>query len=197
MNSAQTILSVRRGGLTIVLLLSLLAALPCRGQTTKAGEYEIKAAYLFNFTMFIERSATATQAEDRPVVIGIVGRDAFGKAFAPVEGKKTGGGNRVLEVRRLDKSADAGALASCDVVFLDLADPKDMKAALGRLKGTAVLTVSDSPGFLDAGGMVVLVVKEKTVRWEINRSAIRSSRLTVSAQLYRSAARVLEFPDRE
>lgn len=197
MKRTHTLCTWLRKGAGILSLLVLLAAAPCRGQATKAGEYEIKAAYLFNFTMFIEKPAMATQSADRVVVIGIVGRDAFGKAFAPVEGKKTGSGDRVLKVRRLEKSADAATLCACDVVFLDIADPREMKVALGRLKGAAVLTVSDSPGFLDAGGMVGLVTKDKTVRWEINRSAIRGSGLTVSAQLYRSAARVMEFPGAE
>ncbi|MGA3190710.1 MAG: YfiR family protein [Bryobacteraceae bacterium] len=157
-----------------VIALTLLAAVPLRPDPSGEDrlEYQVKAAFLFNFLKFIEWPPTAG---DGPWVIGVLGTDPFGQALdQTVRGKIVNG--RPVEVRRYSRLSE---VKDCNILFIG-------RAAVGRIGipvQPGLLTVGEAPGFLKAGGIVNFQIDDNRVRFEIQPAAARSAGLRVSAQL--------------
>ncbi len=178
-----------------IVMLTLGTVKDARAQDA-TREYRIKAAFLYNFLLFVKRAETSPETVDE-IVIAIIGDDPFGTAFDRVEGERVGAGGPILRVRRfasvqemLDQTGNR-----CRLAFFSFTDAKRLESELVRLKESPVLTVGESYGFLSAGGMLNLVTVHARIRWEINRSAVRRARLEISPQLLRNAVRVFEPED--
>ncbi len=156
------------------------------------AEYDIKAAFLYRFLFFINWPENPDAHDSSaPVIMGIVGRDPFDNAFAEIEGLPKGPGNRVVEIRRLGDYRPSLNLDGCDLLFVTRSARGDVPAILERLAGRPVLLVADHPGFIEANGMINLVVRDRHVRWEINRGAMSRAGLRPQAQLLRNAVRIV------
>jgi YfiR/HmsC-like len=157
-----------------------VAHAPAQGQ---AGEYELKAAFLFNFTKFVEWPARAFDDADQPITLCVVGEDPFGATLDDlVRGESVG--ERRISVRRLDRHDD---LRRCHVLFVARSQGVHVAQILGSVEDRDVLTVGETPGFLEAGGLLRFVLAGSKVRFEINRQAIADSPLTISSKLQRLA----------
>jgi uncharacterized protein DUF4154 len=145
------------------------------------SEYDVKAAYLFKFTKFVEWPPTAFASAEAPFVIGVVGRDPFsGGLDRLIEGNTTGA--RRLEVRHLAAS-DAAGLRSCQMIFVSASEERRLAAILSALQSRPVLVVGESEGFASAGGMLGFALRESRIGIEINSTAARQARLKISSQL--------------
>jgi len=171
----------------------------------QAGEYHIKAVYLYNFLLFVEwpksdddekekSNSTRRGDRDRPIIIGIVGDDPFGESFREVEGKRVKSSKRRLQIKRFGRYRKKKDLNGCDLLFVCESEKKHFSEILGPLKKKPVLTVGEWSGFLDAGGMINLVKIKNRIRWEINRTPVKKAQLKMSAQLLRNATRIVEIP---
>ncbi len=154
------------------------------------SEYEVKAAYLYNFGRFIEWPQNGAPAQARDFAICVLGQDPFGQALdATVSGEQIDGKN-VVPVR-IAKADEAGG---CRVVFISPSEGRQLKEILAILAKSSILTVSDMPKFVDSGGMVEFVISDQRVRFEINLAAARGVGLTLSSELLKVAANVRQGP---
>jgi hypothetical protein len=150
------------------------------------AEYVIKAAYLYNFAMFVEWPADAFSRQDSPIVIGIAGTDRFGAALEEiVRNKKVN--NRRLVVKRLQSHLD---LTSCHIVFFHSGEGGKIADIVQQLRAAPVLLVGETSDFAKRGGMINFTVEDNKVRCEINVAAARRGRLTISSKLL-SLAKVI------
>ena len=157
------------------------------------AEYAIKAAFLYRFLFFINWPENTVENDNgTPVVIGIVGRDPFDNAFAEIEDRPTGPENRVVRIRRLGAYQPSVSLEGFDLLFVSRSSRGDVPAILERLAGRPVLLVADHTGFIEAGGMINLVLQDRRVRWEINQVAMKRAGLRPQAQLLRNAVRIVD-----
>ncbi len=69
------------------LLLGLVVAGASSSQT--GGEYQVKAAFLYNFAKFVEWPAPTFKTDTDPVRICVLGLDPFGAALGETVGGKT------------------------------------------------------------------------------------------------------------
>ncbi len=60
------------------------------------------------------------------------------------------------------------------------------------VKDLSVLTVADTKGFLESGGIINFLMEDKKVRFEINVTAAKKSKLKISSKLLRLAKRVVK-----
>lgn len=165
--------------LLAVLLLSG-AAVPVQAQ---APEYDLKAAFLFNFVKFVEWPASAFAGERAPMTICVFGNDPFGRALdAVVQGERVG--ERRLAVRRPD---GLDGLEGCNVLFVSGSEKGRFGEVLARVRGEPVLAVGDSDGFLRAGGVINFVLEGSKVRFLIDQEAAERSGLRISSKLMRLA----------
>ncbi|MCE2945286.1 MAG: YfiR family protein [Lysobacteraceae bacterium] len=162
------------------------AGLAVAGPVPEAGgdgaaavdEYALKAAFLFNFTRFVEWPPGSFGAPDAPFRVCVLGTDPFGERLDPLRERQAAG--RPIAIER---PADLAALSRCQIAYLGDGVPADLVAATrdGRLPG--VLGVSSDPAFAREGGMVALVTQGDRVRLHVNLDAIRASPLRFSANL--------------
>jgi hypothetical protein len=163
-----------RPAIAWLMALSLLCA---AAAARPASEYQVKAAFLLNFTRFVEWPETAFADANAPFTVCILGEDPFGSVLDRlVEGQSAGG--RKLEVRRLQQPPPA---KTCQVLFVSR-EEKDAAGIVSGL-GPGILTVGESDGFLRAGGMIGFVVEGHKVRFDINHRAAAKASLTLSAKL--------------
>lgn len=154
------------------------------------GEYQVKAAFLYNFTKFTEWPASAFTSSNAPLVIGIVGEDPFGPMLDDfVSGESVRG--RPLTVKRLTAGEE---MRNCHVLFISRSEKERLPALLSRLKGSPVLIVGDFNGFAQQGGMVNLLLVNKTVKMEINQTPAGEAGLQLSSKLLKLASLVTTLP---
>jgi len=147
------------------------------------SEYQLKAVFLFNFTQFVDWPADTFSSADQPVVIGVLGDDPFGSYLdETVRGERVN--NRSLLIRRYHSDKELG---ECQVLFISQSEAGRLDDILQRLNNRSVLTVSDSPGFGQRGGMVLFVMEDHHVRLRINADAAKAAHLTISSKLLRAA----------
>jgi YfiR/HmsC-like len=156
---------------------------------TKPSEYDVKAAYLFNFGKFMRIAGTA-QAQRPDFDICILGRDPIGHVLDAIVANESID-HRPVRVARL---TDPDRGRRCDIVFISPYEGEGIRADLAALAGTDVLTVSDSPDFLERGGMIQFVLQDDHVRFEVNLNAVDRTHLVLSSELLRVAAAVMGKP---
>jgi len=148
-------------------------------ESSQAPEYRIKAAFLYNFTLYTEWPATAFEKSDSPIVLAIAGEDPFGKELdAAVRGKTVRG--RTIEIRRYDTAAE---VVSCHLLYLSVAEAKHLAQILRKFPDTKPLTVAETEDFCRAGGVIRFFVDQNKVRFEVNTDAAVRSRLKISSKL--------------
>lgn len=169
------------------LALAAILAVPPAAGAQSASEYQTKAAFLYSFAKFVEWPLGAFSGPEAPLVIGIVGKDPFGRDIDDVvRGRKAGGRN--VEVRRLD----AGNARDCHILFVSASERKHFGQILGTLKPATILTVSDVEDFAASGGMIGLLEDGGHIRLEINVDATLQASLKVSSKLIGTATIVKE-----
>ena len=161
------------------------AAAPLRGAPPPPPhplEYEVKAAFLFNFAKFVEWPPESFNDRDS-LAICIFGEDPFGGSLeSTVAGEKIGG--RQLRVRQVERP---GELRSCQIAFIGRSERERVPEVLAALRGANVLTVGEPDRFAEQGGMVRFFLEANRVRFEINLDAVERTRLQVSSKLLRVA----------
>ena len=161
--------------LSRVLILVLMAKV-CSGQV--ADEYEVKAAFLYNFTKFVEWPQTSEPSQ--AFAICILGDDPFESTIDRLTAGKTVSG-RALQIRRIKEPADFKQ--QCQIVFVGASEKSKAAKLIEATRGTPVLTVGESREFLRLGGMVFLSTETDHVSLVINAAATLSAKLKVSAKL--------------
>lgn len=174
---------VSRRRLCVDLVLWLMLALvfipgTVLGQES-AGEYELKAAMLYNLTRFVEWPAPAFADAQAPTVLCILGRDPFGDSLASIAANQTGGG-RPVQIRRIPSGKE---VRGCHVMYISSSERKNIAQILAILKGTSVLTVGEMAQFAARGGMIQFSLEERQVRFEVNLEAASESDIKISSRL--------------
>lgn len=149
-------------------------------------EYRVKAAFLLNFTKFVEWPSGSFPDETSPIVIGLFGTDPFdGQMEEVVRGRMVNG--RTLVVERITSAKEA---QSAHLLFIPEEADREIPALLQSLRHVPVVTVGESERFGENGGMITFVRHGDKVRFEINIAAAQSADLKISAQLQKLARRI-------
>lgn len=165
---------------------SLLAALAGAGTTlpqaaAPAPEYQVKAAFLFNFARFVEWPEDAFAGPGSPLVLGVLGADPFGPELDETLRGKTVHG-RGLEIRRFARPADVGR---CHLLFVGRGELARLRRSLEPLADRGVLIVGDEDGPRVAGVMIRLTREQDRIRFEVDLAAVERARLKISSKLLR------------
>jgi hypothetical protein len=163
-------------------------------------EYQIKAAFVYNFIKFVDWPEGKTGDQNESVIIGIIGKDPFGDSFEPITSKQIKG-KKSLVIRfegfeQLKKSNEAGksidSLRKCHLLFISSSEKENLRDIIQYVKKYNVLTVGDMPNVLETGGIINFLVKENKVHFEVNLIAAKQANLRIRSQLLRLATRVID-----
>ena len=178
MNIRSNIVLDKLGAVSLALLLALWPAGPTCGSARGASfEYQIKAAFLLNFTRYIEWPRKSGGTND--LNLCVVGPDVFGTALDEVAANKVVNGRRIV-IRRNVATPEA---ASCDLVYISLAETRQIREALQALESLSVLTVGEEAAFLRMGGMIAFAPQDGKLGFYINASAAERAGIAVSSRL--------------
>ena len=160
-------------------LLLIFASHILFGQNRTAPEYQVKAVFLYNFTQFIEWPQTAFKSSDDPFIIGIIGEDPFGSYLdETVAGEKIG--THPIQVQRYTNVKEA---LNCHILYINTEDAETAREILSLTSEKSILTVGDSPGFYNWGGIVKFFTENNKIRLQINVELSRAADLNISSKL--------------
>lgn len=177
---------VRKISVAILLIGIGLALVPANARP-QSPEYQIKAAFLFNFAKFVEWPAEAL-SNDPSFVIGILGKDPFGRLIDEAVAGKSVRDKQII-VKRFSRIEDA---ADAHILFIGDSEAENLSRIMKQVGRAPVLTVSDIDRFAERGGMVQLETEQNRVRFAINVAAAERAGLKPSSQLLKLARIVPE-----
>jgi hypothetical protein len=148
------------------------------------SEYQVKAAYLYNFGKFVQWPAQTSTGNT--FAICVLGNDPFGPILDATVANQTINGKQLV-VKRISRALEA---SSCRVVFVSDAESGRLEKIFPILDKFGVLTVSDMPHFVQRGGMIQLVLEGDKVRFEANPAAAQKAGLALSSELLKVATKV-------
>ena len=176
--------ALRLGALAIAAAL-LANSYPC-SQASAPTEYEVKAAYLYNFGLFVRWPAQVAPSPSGPFTICVIGMDPFGKVLDTTVAGETIGAQSVVGLHITNPEEGLG----CRVLFISSSEDVGLKGILAALGKASILTVSDMPQFVERGGIIQFVTENRRVRFEINLAAAERAGLSLSSQLLKLAIHV-------
>lgn len=166
-------------------VIAALAGWAAAAQTPVSKEYQIKAAFIYNFTKFIEWPAGCFD-EATPIVVVVLGKNPFGDELEKIVRGRTVNGHPLVVRYISDLDGSQPAPGRFHVLFV-------APGREGRLKlaaGSGILTIGESDAFAAAGGIITFTVAEDRAHFEINLQAAEASGLKLSAQLLKLASAV-------
>ena len=166
--------SVRVISGALLALLVSLASVPARAQSEDA----LKSQFILNFARFTTWPSAAFASPSAPLVVGFVAAPELADVFEKLStGKNING--RELKVKKFDSAASADE--SCHVI---VAPPGAQgKAVAAKIKGKHVLLVGQDAGFLEAGGIISLIVESGRISFEINLAPAHAASLELDQKL--------------
>ncbi len=173
-------------GLGTVLLLLLPGPLLSCAQTV--SEYQVKAAYVYNFSKFVEWPAQAFAGPAAPIRLCVLNDQAFESELNTLSRQ---------DGRRSRRDGGAGAkrktvparAKSCLSTRHKISSPA--KSSM-LLRGTSVLTVGESERFVEKGGIINFVLQDDRVQLQVNHKAATQAGLHISSRLLGVAKLVIE-----
>jgi len=161
-----------------------ILTLPLTAAAQPNLEYEVKAAFLLNFTKFIQWPARAFAAADSPFTICVLGKDPFGRVLDETVAGESVGAHK-LAIRRIDQAPPPTA---CQMVFFGSAAKEE--AVSPASLGPGILTVGEGHAFAHEGGIIAFVIENRRVRFDINQAASERAALKLSSKLLNVARSV-------
>lgn len=162
------------------MLLAAAFSSPATVRSAPANEYQVKAAFLFNFAKFVAWPANAFPGANTPLVIGVLGQDPFGPYLDDiVRGERID--NRPLVVQRYQRPAE---IKNCHVLFISRSESGRLDQIVSTLKHRKLLIVTDADG--GQGGVIIRFVTEgNRIRFKIDAEAAKAANLSISSKLLR------------
>jgi len=170
----------------VVIILLLLGYTPVHAEAT---EYQVKAAMLAHFALFIDWPPAALPTADSPFVACVVGEDPFGSWLKHELGERVG--SHPVKIRYLKK---AEAAQECHMIFISRSEQGRLKQVLASLENKVALTVSDARDisyFCRHGGMIGFVMEGRKVRFNLNAEAAAKAGLKIDSKLKRVSGSTL------
>jgi YfiR/HmsC-like len=170
-----------RKGISPLLILFLMLSPAGRSfaSAQTLSEYQIKAGFFFNFTRFVEWPESAFVTATSPILACVAGETPLADLVTDVAVGKVVNG-RAVSIRRVKASDD---LRRCHLLFISAAEERRTTEILASLKKTNTLTVSETAGFAQAGGMINFSIQENRVKLELNLDAATRAGLKINSKL--------------
>lgn len=168
--------------LTLILLCSFLIK-----PKTQVEEYIAKAAFIFNFTKFVEWENS--EANKAPTfIIGVIGDSPIHQHLLDLAANKTINGKKIEVVKC---TANMPASCKCQILFVpETITSYDFKHFISELTTKNILIISERQGFLDQGSAINFLIIENRIKFEISVQSLNKSHLKASSQLLKLASTI-------
>ncbi len=174
--------------LTVAACVILAPTLYATQDIDAAKAIKVKAAYLYQFTKFVEWPKTAFERDKSPIVIAILGNDPFGTVLDKTVFEKTVRGRRIAIVRIGAYGRDSRkTLRSCHLLYVASSERHRIREVLDDIDSQNILVVGEGKDHATSGGMIGLVLDSGRITFHVNHEAVKRAGLRMSAKLLRLA----------
>jgi hypothetical protein len=142
-------------------------------------EYQVKAAFLFNFAKFVQWPPGSLQSPSDPVNICVFGKDPFDRALENTVANHSIDGHPVI-VRPI---SGAKQVLGCHILFIGAAETSRAAALLKEIGIAGILSVGDSNAPSHNGAVINFRNEGGKVRFEIDVQAAERQNLHISSRL--------------
>ncbi len=150
---------------------------------THINEYQVKAAFLYNFIAFTEWPDEI----DQTLNLCIYGEDYFGREIDELRTRAVDDNNiKIIRLTNLERSR------ACQVLFISKSVIDDLPNILASIQGEPVLTIADSPKAASKGVIINMNLTQNKINFEVNLESARGVRLDISSKLLRLATKVYQ-----
>ncbi|MEW6184593.1 MAG: YfiR family protein [Thermodesulfobacteriota bacterium] len=160
---------------------------PVSAQETKPTQYQVKAAFIYNFLQFIDLPLRPNQGMN--LTLFILGEDPFGNAFDPFQGEKILG--RKWNIRPIRYGQD---FKDGHILFIAASEKGRINQIVKQAHTQGLVTIGDTDGFGQQGVMINLFLERNRVRFEINMDSVRNNRILISSHLLKLARIISKNP---
>jgi hypothetical protein len=150
---------------------------------SSASEYAVKAAMIYKITKFVSWPEAAFVRADSPLNICMAEDSPFKEAMHSLQGRKVKR-HKVEIITFKDFSA---VQAQCQVLVVSHKKARQVGAMINGIGDRPILTIGDSEGFAEQGGIIGLEQEQSRVSFAINVDASERVGLQISAQLLQLA----------
>lgn len=152
---------------------------------TSPLEDAIKATYVYKFAGFIEWPPAAFPSPSSPLTLCVLDDAPFVTLLEQaVAGRHLN--QHPMAVRRLQT---ATSQSGCQIMYIRGSDRQSAAQALEAVRGSPILTITDTPSEADKG-IINFIVQSNHVRFEIDVAMAQASGLTISSKLLSLAVNV-------
>ncbi|MDV6348507.1 YfiR family protein [Nitrosomonas sp. Is35] len=144
-------------------------------------EYQVKAAFIYNFIAFTQWPDTTGSV----INLCVYGEDYFGSEIDKLQSKPVD--KRHIKIMR---TSAPEKLADCQVIFFSKSVSGSLSSLLINLPGQPILTLADSPNAISHGIMINMNLVNEKIIFEINLGIVRQSGLDISSKLLQLATKV-------
>ena len=167
----------------------LLVSAAARGQAPAADEAGVKAAFLYNFTKFVEWPDSAFAAASSPFVVCAFASGDFRKKLESIlQGEQVQG--REISIAPVQVTNVRG----CHLLYFAATEAERQSRILPALRQAPVLSVGEGRRFLEQGGLIAFLLEDERVRFAISKRGADAAGLNVKSQLLRVARQFGEVP---
>jgi hypothetical protein len=165
--------------LIFILITTVVATLSAKGEERKPGEYEVKAAFIYNLAKFVEWPGKSLD-NISTLTLYIIGDDPFGTDMDAIKDKLIKGKRIVIkQIYSPDDLKNAG------ILFISSSEKEQLRDILKGISSLPILTVGDTKSFAQRGVMVNFYLENSKIRFEINLEAVNLAGLKISSNLLR------------
>lgn len=166
--------------ITLALLFFPGAAFTGNQQADKVSEYNLKAAFIYNFTKYIEWNGTSSE---RDFIIGIIGASPISTPLAEIVKTETVDGKKIT----LKQFTSASDISFCHILFISRNANASLPDILAKTIDKGTLIVSEQEKYARAGAAINFVILNSKLKFQANVNAIKEAGLTASSQLLKLA----------
>lgn len=163
----------------VIPLLLFFSSTAVLAEEDYAPEYQIKAAFIYNFANFIRWPDAAFASKETPFIVCVLGHDPFNSSLSVALREATMQGREM----RLEYPKSATAAKKCHILFLSKKEKARFASTIENVKTLPVLTVSESDDFIAQGGAINFYEKNDKIKLEISRCALQAAGLKADPRL--------------
>jgi hypothetical protein len=145
-----------------------------------AAEYDVKAAFLYHFTRYLQWPKTA---EPETFTIVVLGKSGIVAPLQEISRKKTAGSMPIV----IRQCFDAAQIGHPRILFIANSAVGKLSQALEKTRGTDILTVGETEGLGARGVAVNFVERDGNVKFEMNEGVLKGARIQAGSQLLKLA----------
>lgn len=167
----------------IVLILHSVCTTQLQAEERSISENQAKAAFVFNVVRYV----SWPPPDSDTVLIGIFGKGHIAAEWQNISGKIVNG-----KKLRVFKSNDLDEMFDCQIVIIEETSPQKLSRTLMLLKSYPILSIGDSPAFINSGGKLNVSLINNRISFTVNLAQARAAGLDISSNLLKLATEVIK-----